>query len=299
MATYAIGDIQGCFDELRALLGEIRFDGALDCLWFTGDLVNRGPRSLETLRFVRALGDRAVTVLGNHDLHLLAVSFGHRDYLHRKDTLGPVLEASDGPELLDWLRQRPLMHRDQDLGYHLVHAGLPPQWSTGQAWSYAQEVQLVLRGPDHAVYFDHMYGNKPYVWNDSLEGFDRLRFITNCFTRLRYCQPDGALSLGDKGPPGSQSNGALPWFEVPGRASAGERILFGHWSTLQLNRPVDPAHGVIPLDNGCLWGGSLSAFRLEDGRFFHLRCKASARARASFKKKPLQPAASSTRSPAG
>jgi len=258
MTTYAIGDVQGCYDELQRLLNAIGFDQNRDRLWFTGDLVNRGPRSLDTLRFVRSLGDRAITVLGNHDLHLLAVAHGDAR-LRRKDTLDEILDAPDRDELLDWLRNRPLLHHDSDLGYTVIHAGLPPQWTLADAQQRAQELEAALRGAQHTEFFQRMYGDEPLHWSDGLCGWDRLRFITNCFTRLRYCDPAGRLALAHKGPPGTQPPDLHPWFRIPGRASAGLNIIFGHWSTL--GPCADP--GIYALDTGCLWGGTLTALALD------------------------------------
>jgi bis(5'-nucleosyl)-tetraphosphatase (symmetrical) len=272
VAVYAIGDVQGCYTELQALLERIDFDPARDRLWFAGDLVNRGPRSLETLRFVRGLGDAALTVLGNHDLHLIAADHDPR-YARPQDTLQPILNAPDRDELLAWLRRQPLLHHDAELGFTLIHAGLPPQWDLATAQRCAAEVEAVLRNGHHGEFLSRMYGNEPDLWSEDLAGWDRLRFITNCFTRLRYIDPDGRLNLRDKGAPGSQAAGHLPWFKVPGRASAGLRILFGHWSTL--GRVTD--EGVFPLDSGCLWGGELTALRLEDRRRFSLPCQGARR----------------------
>ncbi len=258
MAVYAIGDIQGCYDQLQALLTRLDFEPSRDRLWFVGDLVNRGPKSLETLRFVRGLGDAAVTVLGNHDLHLIAFAYGHAPN-HDDHTLDAVLAAPDRDELIDWLVRRPLLHHDATLGYTLIHAGLPPQWDLAQARACAGEVEAVLRGAQLQEFVEQMYGNEPRRWSEDLVGVDRLRFIINCFTRLRFCTADGRLDLNSKGPPGSQPPGQMPWFEVPGRASRGLNIVFGHWSTLgECDAP-----GVYPIDTGCLWGGSLTALRLD------------------------------------
>jgi bis(5'-nucleosyl)-tetraphosphatase (symmetrical) len=256
MAIYAIGDVQGCFAELQCLLEKLHFDPAADRLWFTGDLVNRGPQSLETLRFVRSLGNAAVTVLGNHDLHLLAVAHGVSRTKHR-DTFGDVLGAPDRDELLDWLRRRPLLHREG--GFYLIHAGLPPQWSAEEAERHAAEVEAVLVGENYPEFFRHMYGDQPDLWSDSLTGWDRLRFVTNCLTRLRYCGRDGRVDLKQKGAPGSQPPSLMPWFAVPERRSQGANILFGHWSTLGFHAE----QGVFCLDTGCLWGGELTALRLD------------------------------------
>lgn len=258
MAVYAIGDIQGCFHELQLLLTQLRFDPSQDRLWFAGDLVNRGPRSLETLRFVRNLGPAALSVLGNHDLHLLAVAH-QASPLKSKDTLQPILDAPDRDGLLDWLRHRPLLHHDSALGYTLVHAGLPPQWDLALAQRCAREVETQLRGADYADYFGHMYGDEPSLWSESLSGWERLRFITNCLTRLRYCDKEGRLALAHKGAPGSQPPGLLPWFEHRHRRSRVQKILFGHWSTLGERNDA----GIYPLDSGCLWGGKLTALRLD------------------------------------
>ncbi len=257
MAIYAIGDIQGCYNELVSLLKLIRFDPANDQVWFTGDLVNRGPSSLQVLRMVRELGDSAVTVLGNHDLHLLAIAEGHAPF-HKNDTLDDILSAPDRDELLAWLRQQPLMHHDPVLNATLLHAGMPPQWDLSMAQACAKEVETVLRGDDYAGFFQHMYGNHPDVWSNDLAGPDRLRFITNSFTRLRYCDAAGRFDFKAKGEPGTQPANYLPWFDVPGRRSKNLRIVFGHWSALGLRRE----RTIISLDTGCLWGGQLTAVRL-------------------------------------
>lgn len=275
MAVYAIGDIQGCFDELQRLLERLQFDDGRDRLWFCGDLVNRGPKSLEVLRFVSGLGDRAVVVLGNHDLHLLAVATG-KGRKREDETLDAVLAAPDRDELLSWLASRPLMHEDESLGFCMIHAGLPPQWGRGEAAACAREVEAVLAdSAERQRFFARMYGNKPDLWSASLRGSDRLRFIVNCFTRLRYCDPSGHLGLREKGPPGSQSAGFLPWFKIPGRRSADTRIICGHWSTLGYLA----ADNVWALDTGCLWGGSLTALRIdiEPAMPCHLKCPGARR----------------------
>jgi bis(5'-nucleosyl)-tetraphosphatase (symmetrical) len=258
MAIYAIGDVQGCYDELMALLGLIRFDPAADTLWFTGDIVNRGPKSLSVLRFVKELGEGAVTVLGNHDLHLLAIASGHSK-LRKDDTLKEILKADDSEELLTWLRNRPLLHHDANLGIYMLHAGLPPQWTVEQTLQCAKEVENILRGDRFEKYFENMYGNKPVRWKPSLTGWDRLRFITNCFTRLRYVDSDGKLCLGAKGSIGSQPANFIPWFQHPARQTKEVLCVFGHWSTLGYYN----GNGVIALDSGCLWGGKLTAVRLD------------------------------------
>jgi bis(5'-nucleosyl)-tetraphosphatase (symmetrical) len=268
MATYAIGDVQACFDELMRLLAALHFDPARDCLWFTGDLVNRGTQSLEVLRFVKSLGDKAVVVLGNHDLHLLATAFGVT-HLRPKDSFTDVLEAPDRDVLLDWLRRQPLLHHDSLLGYTLIHAGLPPQWDIAVARACAEEAQQALRGAGAVGFFRKMYGDQPRQWRDGLVGMERLRFIVNCFTRLRYCDAVGRLALQYKGAPGTQAVDVMPWFEVTGRKSAGMKILFGHWSTLDRYQ----GDGIYCLDSGCVWGRSLTALRLDDGQWFSISCK--------------------------
>jgi bis(5'-nucleosyl)-tetraphosphatase (symmetrical) len=265
MATYAIGDIQGCYAELRRLLEQIRFDPAQDQLWLVGDLVNRGPDSLQVLRFVKSLGDSAITVLGNHDLHLLAVAEGVAK-LHRSDTLDELLNAPDRDELLTWLRQQRLFHAEGD--YVLVHAGLVPQWSVEQAASLAREVENALRGDDYAVFFDRMYGNTPNCWNDALTGYKRLRIIVNAFTRMRICTPQGEMEFKFKGEIEKIPEGYMPWFDVPKRKSKDAIVIFGHWSALGLK--LEP--NIIALDTGCLWGGPMTAIRLEDRLLYQVGC---------------------------
>jgi len=268
VAVYAVGDVQGCYDQLRRLLDRVRFDPGEDFLWLTGDLVNRGPGSLPVLRYVRALGSSAVTVLGNHDLTLLAVRYGHVKR-RKKDTFGDVLAAEDGDELLHWLRNRPMVHRDGASGWTMVHAGFAPQWDLDQALACAAELECALRAEDFQAFLSRMYGDSPDRWQDDLEGFDRLRFITNCMTRLRFCDEQGRISMSDKGKPGTQPVGFHPWFEVPGRRTTGEPIVFGHWATLGLH----VADGVLGLDSGCAWGGRLSAARLDgDLRIASVSC---------------------------
>lgn len=267
MATYAIGDIQGCLNELQRLLEHIHFDPSDDQLWFVGDLVNRGPDSHGVLRFIKGLGDRAITVLGNHDLHLLAVAEGHMKYA-KHDNLQDVIEAEDAAELLYWLRHLPLMHHDEQLNISMIHAGLPPYWDLANARACAKEVEAVLQGPDYVHFLEHMYGNLPDIWDEKLEGIERLRFITNCFSRLRYCNKHGQMALDEKGPLGSQPADYLPWFEIKDRRTRNDTIIFGHWSSLGF---VD-SDNVYGLDTGCLWGDSLTALRLEDRQTFSIDC---------------------------
>jgi bis(5'-nucleosyl)-tetraphosphatase (symmetrical) len=260
MATYAIGDVQGCFDELQKLLVEIDFKKQ-DKLWFVGDLVNRGPKSLEVLRFVRDLGKRAVVVLGNHDLHLVTQHEGV-ERKRKDDTFDDVLEADDAGELVGWLRTRPMMHAAQ--GYAMVHAGLLPQWSIEKAVALGEEVESALVAADYRQFLKRMYGSKPEEWSDSLTGWDRLRVIVNAMTRMRFCTRQGRMEFHAKGakpPPGY-----LPWYET--RPAKEAPIVFGHWSQLGLR--LDPH--VTGLDSGCVWGGSLSALRLEDRALYQVAC---------------------------
>lgn len=269
MAVYAVGDVQGCYDTLARLLEHIRFDPQTDRLWLTGDLVNRGPQSLETLRFVMSLDDAAVTVLGNHDLHLLAVAAGCQTK-RANDTLDDVLAAPDRRELLDWLRHRPLAHYDAACGYLMVHAGLAPQWTRYDTLVLAAEVEARLAAADWTDFLDRMYGNEPARWDPKLSGIDRLRAIVNFLTRLRFCTPDGTMDFAHKGPPGSQPAPLMPWFAVPDRKSIDERIICGHWSALG----AVSTHNVFALDSGCVWGGALTALRLDgDGGWFNVTCE--------------------------
>lgn len=270
MPTYAIGDLQGCQPSLRELLEHIGFDPDRDRLWLVGDLVSRGPESLETLRFVRNLGKAAVCVLGNHDLHLLAIHAGVRETRDRG--LKAILKAPDGDALIDWLRRRPLLHHDPRLDATLVHAGVHPAWTLEEAQARAAELQEILAGPRWTAFLHRMYGNLPDRWDPGLRGWDRLRFICNSFTRMRYLHPDGRLNLADNGAPGTQPEGDLPWFDFPRRAMAGRRIVFGHWSTLGLVQRPD----LLALDTGCVWGGRLTAARLDsDGTEIHqVQCPA-------------------------
>jgi len=265
MPTYAIGDIQGCHTEFRKLLEQIRFDPAQDRLWLVGDLVNRGPGSLEVLRLVKSFGDSAITVLGNHDLHLLAVAAGEAA-LHRSDTLDEILNAPDRDELLTWLRHQRLLYVEGDCV--LVHAGLLPQWSVKQAASLASEVEKALRGDNYAAFFEHMYGNSPHGWSDDYSGYKRLRVITNALTRMRICTPQGEMEFKFKGEVEKIPQDYVPWFDLPKRKSRDATVIFGHWSALGLK--VLP--NISALDTGCLWGGTLTAIRLEDRQLFQVAC---------------------------
>lgn len=258
MATYAIGDIQGCFDALLCLLEKISFNPEKDTLWFVGDLVNRGDKSLATLRYIKNLGDSAICVLGNHDLALLALSEDNNKLRHH--TLHDILDAPDREELIYWLRHRPLLHHDENLGYTMVHAGLPPQWSLKTAQHCAAELEDILRSDNFSLFMTTMFGNKPKQWKKSLTGWDRLRFITNAMTRMRYCKPNGKLTFSENGPLGTQKSDYIPWYEAPNRKNENLNIIFGHWSTL-FGLTKHP--NVYPLDTGCLWGGTLTAMKLD------------------------------------
>lgn len=260
MARIAIGDVQGCLRELQQLVKEIRFNADRDQLWLVGDLVNRGPDSLGVLRWVKSLGDSAKVVLGNHDLHLLAVAFGRGRRLRKGDTLEAVLEAPDRDRLLEWLLGRPLAVAEGS-GDIMVHAGVPPQWTREDILQHAAETESALQ-ENPTNFFDVMYGNEPALWSDTLTGADRWRFTINALTRIRYCDASGRLGFGDKGPPGSQTQGWLPWFDLAHRRSHAARVIFGHWSTLGLIR----RDNLLGLDTGCIWGGALTAVDLEDGR---------------------------------
>ncbi len=258
MAHYAVGDLQGCHAEFMALLARLRFDPSRDRLWLTGDLVNRGPESLAVLREVRALGPCVTVVLGNHDLHLLAMAWAPRTVRRREPGLEAVLDAPDSAELLAWLGSRPLLHRDRALGWTLIHAGLPPQWTLAQAEKRAKEVEHALR-QDAAGLLGEMYGDQPDRWSPALKGVERLRFSVNCLTRLRFVDSDGRLLLALKGPVTDAPANAIPWFRHAARATKDDALVFGHWSALgYLSEP-----GLRCLDTGCVWGGSLCALRLD------------------------------------
>jgi bis(5'-nucleosyl)-tetraphosphatase (symmetrical) len=256
---YLVGDVQGCDDALQRLLAELAFSPSRDRLVLLGDLVNRGPASRAVLQRVAALGDAAVSLLGNHDLHLLAVAHGARR-ARRGDTLADILDAPDAAAHIDWLRHQRLAHLES--GWLCVHAGVVPQWSTTQALALAAEVQDVLRGPDLRDWLPQMYGDEPARWSDHLQGDARLRFVVNALTRLRFCTADGTLDLKTKDGADAAPAGHWAWFDVPGRATSQQAMAFGHWSTLGLvNRPL-----LLATDTGCVWGGSLTAVRVDGGR---------------------------------
>ena len=265
MATIAIGDVQGCYDQLMLLLESAGYDERRDRLWFVGDLVNRGPQSLATVRFVKSLGERAVTVLGNHDLSLFVIAEGLTKP-HIGDTFDEVLAAPDREELLAWMRQQKMMHAEG--GYAMVHAGLLPQWSISQALALAREVEAALGGPDHREFLRNLYGNEPARWRDELAGYDRLRIIVNAMSRMRLVSADGTMEFGHKLGLAKLPAGYMPWYDVPGRASRGSAVIFGHWAALGLVLRDD----VVCLDTGCVWGRGLSALRLEDRRLFQCDC---------------------------
>lgn len=258
MATYAIGDVQGCYDALCRLLDALRFDPVRDTLWFCGDLVNRGGQSLETLRLIRSLDVHVHTVLGNHDLSLLAISERREEDQRRVNPdLQRVLFAEDRDDLIGWLRQQPLMHVDRTQGWAMVHAGLAPKWTIKLAEARAREVEIALREKPGSKLMRQMYGDKP-AWSPKLKGIDRLRAIINVFTRLRYCSPGGRIAFEEKGRPGTQKAGLYPWFDVPGHVPRDLPIVCGHWSTLGLFQGL----GVHAIDTGCVWGGKLTAIEL-------------------------------------
>lgn len=266
MTDYAIGDIQGCYDPLRAVLAKVDFSPSWDRLWVAGDLINRGPSSLKTLRYIESLGDAAVVVLGNHDLHLLAVALGGHAP-KRKDTLTEILNAPDRDTLVHWLRQQHLCVHDPERNLVMVHAGLPHIWSLEQALAYAREVEEVIRGDQASEYFSLMYGNKPEGWNENLTGMDRWRVITNYFTRMRFIASDGRLELTAKESVGTAPKGFAPWFEFPRRDDL--RVIFGHWAALEGQTGIER---FIGLDTGCVWGGTLTMMNLDTGEKIHCDC---------------------------
>ena len=275
MSTYVVGDIQGCLKPLKCLLEEVGFKPKKDVLWSVGDVVNRGPKCLKTLRFLYKMRKSLVLVLGNHDLHLLAVAAGARAP-SRSDTLDKILKAPDRDKLLKWLIKQPLAHHQH--GYTMVHAGIPPQWSIEQAMSYANEVQQVLQSSECVEFFKHMYGNEPAAWSDDLRGMERLRVITNYLTRMRFCDKNGVLDLESKGPEpnpgnaGAGSKNVAPWFSHPKRKTAQDRIVFGHWASIAGHTN---SLNAIGLDTGCVWGGSMSLLELETGQLTSCSCAKS------------------------
>ncbi len=273
MTVYAVGDVQGCCQSLERLLDSIKFDPGDDEIWFAGDLVNRGPRSLETLRLVRSLGKQATVVLGNHDIHLIALAFGNRAKANGGE-LADVLDAPDSDELVDWLRRQPLAYYRPELKTLMVHAGVPPQWDPLLTVKLSREVEQTLRGPQCAAFIREIYGERPKRWSPSLTGHDRLRFITNCLTRMRFCTPDGALDLEHTCAPGKQPAGLVPWFELPDRMSATVRVVFGHWASMGLLQ----GNNLLGIDTGCVWGRKLTAVRLDGpAKIFSVDCPPTTR----------------------
>ena len=270
MMTFAIGDTQGCYDELRRLLDKMKFDPQSHRLWFTGDLVNRGPNSLQVLRFVKELGDSAMMVLGNHDLQLLAAAEGLSELSH-KDTISGLLETPDISELLDWLRFQPLLHHDKTLKSVMVHAGIHPEWDLELAKECALELETVLQGDHYRDFLEQMLNwNKPRIWKSGLQGMERLCFISNCFTQMRYCDTKGRMHF-NVSRKEAQKKGYVPWYEVPGRVLKKPSIIFGHWASLSPER-VKTKH-IYPLDSGCVQGGKLTAMCLQDKSYISIRCR--------------------------
>lgn len=261
MSTYVIGDVQGCYDKLQALLKKIHFNLAKDRLWFTGDLVNRGSDSLATLRFVKSLQEKAITVLGNHDLYLLAVADGTQP-LKKSDTFQAILQAEDCQALMAWLIRRPLLHHDQRLGFTLTHAGIAPAWDLKQAQALALEVETTLQSQARLNLLSKMYGDEPKCWHNQLSGMDRLRCIINYFTRMRFCDQQGCLNLDYKGEIENAPAGLIPWFKLKNRKMQKQNIVFGHWAAL---RGITNTAHVFAVDTGCVWGEQLTAMCLETG----------------------------------
>jgi bis(5'-nucleosyl)-tetraphosphatase (symmetrical) len=272
MTTYAVGDLQGCLQPLKCLLQEVAFDPSKDRLWLVGDLVNRGPQSLETLRFLYAMRDSLVCVLGNHDLHLLAVAH-NIERLKKNDTLQEILDAPDRAELLNWLRQQKMLHYDPEYNCVLVHAGIPPQWTLEKALKRAAEVEEVLKDDIRLpVFLDGMYGNQPTLWNKDLQGVTRLRVITNYLTRMRFCTQEGDLDLKSKEGLDTALPGYAPWFSYPTRKTRKHKIIFGHWAALE--GKCSEAN-VIALDTGCVWGGSMTLLNVDSGKKNQCKCTAA------------------------
>jgi len=269
MSTYAIGDIQGCYAELQDLLEKITFDPKHDELWFVGDLVNRGPQSLETLRFIKSLGSRAKVTLGNHDIHLLAVYYGTRK-TKPQDTLNEVLNAHDAKELMNWLRLQPLLHHDPKLNFTMVHAGIAPQWDLVKAKQLSDEYVAAMQTSDIGQFLDELFSDSigSNSWDDNLTGINRIRTITNYFTRMRFCDARGKLDLKTKGPMNAAPEGFTPWFKAPNRKMANDNIVFGHWAMLK--GETDTPH-VYAIDTGCAWGEKLTAMRLKDLTRFNVK----------------------------
>ncbi|BBP80972.1 MULTISPECIES: symmetrical bis(5'-nucleosyl)-tetraphosphatase [unclassified Pseudomonas] len=270
MTVYAVGDLQGCLTPLECLLERVAFDPARDRLWLVGDLVNRGPQSLETLRFLYAMRDSLTCVLGNHDLHLLAVAH-NTERLKKSDTLREIVEAPDAADLLDWLRRQKLVHYDEQRDIAMVHAGIPPNWTLAKALKRAAEVEEVLLDDARLpLFLDGMYGNEPAKWDSDLQGVARLRVITNYFTRMRFCTADGTLDLKSKEGVDTAPPGYAPWFSHPGRKTRGQKIIFGHWAALE-GKCDEP--GLYALDTGCVWGGAMTLLNVDSGERISCSCE--------------------------
>lgn len=268
MSTYAIGDIQGCLKPLLALLEKIQFDKTKDRLWLTGDLINRGPDSAGVLRLLYEMRDAVTVVLGNHDLHFLALAYGCRKN-GKNDTLQDLLHQKELSDWIEWLRNCPLFYQDADLGYCMSHAGIPPQWSLSDAENYSREVESALQSDDIISFLANMYGNEPSLWRNELKGTERLRVITNYFTRMRFCTSEGELELETKASAVEAPAGFLPWFAHSDRKASDQKIIFGHWAALEGNANTA---NIYALDTACVWGGSLTALRLEDEKYFRCEC---------------------------
>ena len=264
MATYAIGDIQGCYRSFKQLLEEIKFKPSQDTLWLAGDLVNRGNGSLDVLRYVADLGESSKQVLGNHDFHLLAAAEGIRN-VRNSDTLEQVINAPDAKELLDWLSQQPLLYQDENLGFVMTHAGIPPIWNLSKAQGLATEVETQLRSNHRQYFLTNLFGNEPLCWADSLQGEERYRCIVNYFTRMRFCKPDGTLDFTSKRDVASAPKGYAPWFNYPSKTLKEAAMVFGHWAALEGYTGI---RHIYALDTGCVWGNHLTAMRLEDHKKF-------------------------------
>ena len=291
MTVYAVGDLQGCLQPLQCLLKEVAFDPAKDRLWLVGDLVNRGPQSLATLRFLYAMRDSLICVLGNHDLHLLAVAH-NRERLKKADTLQEILDAPDRDELLNWLRQQPLLHYDAERDTLLVHAGIPPQWTLSKALKRAAEVQDALRDDTRLpLFLEGMYGNQPARWDKGLRGIERLRVITNYLTRMRFCSADGSLDLKSKEGLDSAPAGFAPWFSYANRKTRKHKIIFGHWAALE-GRCSQP--NLFALDSGCVWGGAMTLLNLDSGAKHLCHCHAQQRPAPATSTSPQPSAARPT-----
>ncbi|WP_455921986.1 symmetrical bis(5'-nucleosyl)-tetraphosphatase [Pseudomonas putida] len=279
MAVYAVGDLQGCLQPLKRLLERVHFNPEHDRLWLVGDLVNRGPESLATLRFLYQMRDSLVCVLGNHDLHLIAAG-SNIERLKKSDTLREIIDAPDGPDLLDWLRRQKLMHYDEQRDMALVHAGIPPQWSLKKALRCAAEVEQALRDDNlFKPFLDGMYGNEPAKWSNTFTGVDRLRVITNYFTRMRFCTAQGKLELKGKEGADSAPPGYAPWFSFRDRKTKGLKIIFGHWAALEGKCDVP---GVFALDTGCVWGGAMTLMNVDTGERIGCDCDERGNIRGSI-----------------